>query len=456
MTGRPAAAPAHRKRIVILGAGFAGAYGAQALERRLRGGGGGGGAAEVILLDRHNYFVFHPLLVEAGTGSLEPRHAVVPIRAFLRRTEFLMAEITAIDLAAQTVACRLIGDDDERTLRYDHLVIALGSVTRLPPVPGLREHGFELKSLTDAVALRDRAIQLLELANATENESRRRALLRFIVVGGNFTGVEVAGEFDVLLRHAARRYAHVRPGEASVTLIELSGRILSALDAGLSDYAADRLRRRGVDVRLETTVETVEPDHVMLSGGERLDAHTVIWCAGIEPPPLVRALPVPLDERGYIVCERDLRVRGFENVWAIGDCAVNTDSSGRAYPATAQHAVREGAHLARNLAAVLRGRPATPCDIVSLGSIAPLGCRTGVARVFGIRLSGFAAWFLWRTVYLLKMPTLSRKVRVALDWTIDLVFSRDDVQLGVHRPAARPAETIGAQAPPSRESVPMS
>jgi NADH dehydrogenase len=435
-----------RPRIVILGAGFAGAYCAQALERTLRGV-----DAEVVLIDRHNYFVFHPLLIEAGTGSLEPRHAVVPIRAFLRRADFLMAEIRTVDVEARTVAYQLVGDEREQTIAADHLVIALGSVTRLPgaaAVPGLHEHGFEMKNLADAVALRDRAIEMLELANATADASMRRRLLHVVVVGGNFAGVEVAGEFDVLLRQASRRYPHVMRGECGVTLIELADRILGALDEELSAYAADHLRRRGVSVRLGTTVAEVGKDHVRLSSGERIEARTVIWCAGIEPTPLVRRLAVPLDERGYILCERDLRVRGFRNVWAIGDCAVNTDAAGSAYPATAQHAVREGAHLAKSIALVLRGRAARPCDIVSKGSIAPLGCRTGVARVFGIKLSGFAAWFLWRTVYLLKMPTLARKVRVALDWTIDLVFSRDYVQLGVHRPPLRAEGTMSAAARP--------
>ncbi len=429
-------------RIVILGGGYGGAYCAQALEKRLRGS-----AAEVLLIDRHNYFVFYPLLIEAGTGSLEPRHAVVPIRAFLRKkTEFRMAEVLGVDFDDRSVTYRLVGAAESERVPYDHLVLSLGSVTRLPEVPGLREHGREIKSLTDAVALRDRAITMLELANATADAARRRELLHFVVVGGNFTGVEVAGEFDVFLRHASRQYRHVREDECRITLIELSDRILQALGDDLSAFAERHLRRRGVDIRLKTTVTAVEPERVTLSSGQTLAAHTLIWCAGIEPNPLIKELGLPVDDRGYIRCDRDLRVEGMECVWAIGDGAVNLDRQGRAYPATAQHAVRQGVHLARNLAAVLRGAPAKPCDIKSKGAIAALGCRTGVAKVFGLQLSGFAAWWLWRTVYLMKMPKLSRKVRVALDWTIDLLFSRDYVQLGVHhapaRPDAPPAGTV--------------
>lgn len=415
-------------RIVILGGGYAGAYCAQALERTARRL-----DVEVLLLDRHNYFVFFPLLIEAGSGSLEPRHAVVPIRDFLKTAEFRMAEVVGADFEARTVTYRLEGLEKIQQIRYDHLVIALGSIARLPPLPGLREYGYEIKSLSDAVALRDRAIARLELADATPDETTRRGLLHLVVVGANFTGVEVAGEFDAFLRQGCKRYRHLSADEVSVTLIERGDRILHALDPELGEFATHYLRRRNVRVLLNTTVSAIDPDRVTLSTGEVLDASTVIWCAGIEPNPALRDWPLPVDDRGYILCERDLRVRGMSDVWAIGDGAVNTDADGNAYPATAQHAVREGRNLAHNLAAVLRGRPTRPCDIRSRGTLAALGCRTGVAKVFGIRLSGFPAWWLWRTVYLLKMPRLGRKVRVALDWTLDLVFRRDYVQLGVHR-----------------------
>lgn len=406
--------------IVILGGGYGGAYCAQRLDPA---------GAEVLLLDRNNYFVFFPLLIEAGTGSLEPRHAVVPIRAFLRSGEFRMAEVTGVDLGRRSVSYRLVGADDDQEVHYDHLVVALGSVTRLPPVPGLAEHGCRMKSLADAVGLRDRAIAMLELANATDDPATRRMLLHFVVVGANFTGVEVAGEFEMFLRQGARRYRHVDPAEISITLVELGDRILAALDPDLGEYAAANLKRRGVAIRLQTTVSAIEPRRVTLSTGDPLEAGTVIWCAGIEPNPAVKGWGLPTDQRGYILCEPDLRVRGMDRVWAIGDGAVNLDAAGNAYPATAQHAVAQGVHLARNLAAALRGKATTPLRYRSKGSLAALGCRTGVAKVFGVKLSGFPAWWLWRTVYLLRMPGLSRKVRVALDWTIDLLFSRDYVQL---------------------------
>ena len=416
-----------RPRIIILGGGFGGAYCAQALERLLPRR-----SAEVLLIDEKNYFVFYPLLVEAGTGSLEPRHAVVAMRAFLRETAFRMGRILAIDLETRTVSYRLPESSETHNEPFDHLVLALGSVTRLPDIPGLHEHCFEMKSMSDAVGLRDRAIRLLELADATPDAERRRRLLHFVVVGASFTGAEVAGEFEVFLREAGRAYANVHSCDCMMTLIEIGDRILPALDRELSQFALDRMRKRGIDVRLNTGVTEVQAERVKLSPNEWIDTHTVIWCAGIAAPPLLGDLNLPLDNRGYLVCDRDLRVSGHDKVWAIGDCAVNLDASGRPYPATAQHAVRQGAHLARNLARVLSGGSALPCDITSIGAVAALGCRTGVAKIFGMKLAGFPAWFLWRSVYLLKMPGFSRKLRIALDWAMDLVFKREYIQLGVH------------------------
>ena len=416
-------------RIVILGGGFGGAYCAQALEGALRGR-----DADVLLVDRNNYFVFHPLLIEAGTGSLEPRHAVVPHRAFLRTVRFRMAEVTSVDLARRIVVARVPGEASSSEIPYDQLVLALGSVTRLPDVPGLQQYGFEMKSLPDAVQIRDRAIQMLERADASPDEARRRALLRFVVVGANFTGVEVAAELQVFLRQARRRYPNVAPQEIDITLVELADRILPALDSSLAAYAAEKMRRRGISIRLKSSVARIEAEEVTLSGGEKLSCHTVIWCAGIRPHPRVARWGLPTTPQGYLACDATLRVQGHDTIWAIGDGASIPDPAGGFYPPTAQHAVREGKHAAANLARVLAGQPPLPFRYVSLGSLVPLGCRSGVAEVLGIRLSGFPAYFLWRTYYWLMMPGWSRKLRLAFDWTADLFFARDIVQLGIHRP----------------------
>lgn len=434
---------AARPRIVIVGGGFAGAYCAQKLERLLRPN-----EAEVVLLDRNNYFLFYPLLVEAGTGSVEPRHAVVSIRDFLRRTRFIMANVTDVDLDRRRVVLRLADDGPVDRLDYDHLVLAPGSVTRLPDVPGLTRFGFEMKSLSDAVLLRDHAIRQLELADAADDPRRRRALLHLVVVGGNYTGVEVAGELQVFLARASRQYRRVDPGDIRLTLVELGRRILPTLDPELSQYALEQLERRGVRVELGTTVTRIDANRAALDDGRVLDTETVIWCAGIAPSPLTERLALPTDSCGYLLCRPDLRVEGRDEVWAVGDSAVNTDAHGIPYPATAQHAVRQGRQLARNLTRVLRGDEPQPCRITSNGTLAALGCRTGVAKVFGVKLSGFPAWFLWRSVYLLKMPGLARRLRVALDWTADLLFPSNTVQLGLatrkHRRGAQPEDVDGS------------
>jgi NADH dehydrogenase len=416
-------------RIVIIGGGFGGAYCAQALERRLRPG-----EAEVVLIDRQNYFIFYPLLIEAGSGSLEPRHAVVSIRAFVKRTRFVMGRVEGIDRSARAIDVVLADGESRQRVEYDHLVLAPGSVTRLPDVEGLREHGFQLKSLADAVTLRDRSIRMLEQADCVDDPGVRKRLLHFVIVGANFTGVELAGELQVFLSRAVKQYARVDRDDITVTLVELADRILPALDEDLSEYALEHLRRRGMGVELQTSVSRIDEHSVQLSDGREVGAETVIWCAGIAPSPLIAVSGLPTDTQGYVVCDRDLRVQGEDTVWAIGDSAVNTDVDGRPYPATAQHATRQGAHLADNLVRVLRGLQPLNCDLSNLGSVAALGCRTGVAKIFGVKLSGFPAWFLFRTLYLLKMPGLARKVRVALDWTIDLVFAKDTVQLGLNRP----------------------
>lgn len=429
-------------RIVIVGGGFGGAYCAQALRKQLRGE-----KADVWLIDKHNYFVFYPLLVEAGTGSIEPRHAVVSLRSFLGNAIFRMADVTDVDVQRRRVHYRRCLDGKAGVVDYDYLVVSLGSVTNLPPVPGLREYAFGVKTMADAVALRDRGIQMLELADATEDENARRALLHFVVVGGNFTGVEVAGELATFLRQAARAYRNVSPEDISVTLVELTDRILRALGEDLSSFAVHAMERCGIHVRLEDSVTRIEADHVQLQSGQSVGTHTVVWCAGIAPNPLIEHLPFPTDERGYVLTGRDMRVVGYDRIWAIGDCAINPGPDNEPYPATAQHAIQQARHVAKDLGRVLRGLPTRPTQIASKGSIAAIGCRTGVAKVFGIRLSGFPAWWLYRTVYLLKMPGLARKLRLALDWTFDLVFPRDHVQLSVHRApteSLRPTESATA------------
>jgi len=413
--------------ILILGGGFGGAYCASYLEKRLRRM-----SVSVTLVDRHNYFIFYPLLVEAGTGSVQPRHAVVPIRKFLRKTRFLMASIRSIDISRQIVRVQL-ENQIEQDLHYDHLVLGLGSITSLPPVPGLKEYAYQMKTLPDAIALRDRAIQLLEETDATNDREKARQLLHFAVVGGNYTGIEVAGEFDDYMKRAARRYPNVQPDDIKITLVDINDRVMSMLDEELSDWATRHLIERGIDIRLKELATEITPDSLILKSGARIPASTVIWCAGIAAPPVLQNTGLPLDRRGYVLCNPDLRVQGFTNIWGVGDCAVKPDPDGHPYPATAQLAIDQARQLADNLHAILRGKPTKPCTFRSKGMLAAFGRFDAVAKVFRFRVTGFLAWFLWRTVYLMKMPGLARKARVAIDWTLDMMFGRDYVELGVHR-----------------------
>jgi len=344
-----------------------------------------------------------------------------------------MGAVVGIDLAAQVVSYRMTGTTRVRRAPYDHLVLAAGSVTLMPPIPGLKENAFEIKTVGDAIGLRDHAIRMLELANVETSAERKRALLGFVVVGGSFTGVEVAGEFNEFLRRATAQYRNLKPSDCRVTLVERGPRILPPLSPSLAEYARRKLEELGVRVLLGRSLKEARPASALLDDNAKLPCRTLVWCAGIAQNALARDLALPKDERGYIVCESDLRVKGRNNVWAVGDTARIPGPDGKPYPATAQHAVRQGAHAARNIARVLAGRSPRPCRLVNFGALCPIGYHKAVAELFGLRFSGWIAWWLWRTVYLMKMPTLGRKARVAADWTMDLFFSRDTTQLGVRR-----------------------
>jgi NADH dehydrogenase len=413
-------------RIIIVGGGFAGAYCARRLEKRLRPS-----EAELTLVNRTNYFVFTPLLVEAGTGALEPRHAVIPLRRFLKTTRLHTAEVTGFDLERRSL-CAQHFDGSEVVHSFDHLVLALGSVTREPDVPGLQQYGFGMKSLADAVALRDRAIGLLEFANDTGDADRRKTMLTFVIVGGNYTGVEVAGEFNEFLSEATQLYQNIKPEDIRIVLVDHEPRILHTLEYDLSRYASERLQRWGVELRLENTITRIDSEAAQLNAEETIPTRTVIWAAGVAPNPLLAKLDVNRDARGYVVCGPDLRVAGQDHIWGVGDCAVNPDAQGHPYPPTAQHAIREGEQAAENIVRVLRQQPPQPLVYRSRGMMAPLGQHQGVASVFGWKVSGLPAWILWRTFYLMKMPGFGRSLRVMIDWTLDWFFHRDYVQLGIH------------------------
>jgi NADH dehydrogenase len=418
-----------RKRIIILGGGFAGAYAAKSVSKTSEAS-----KCETVLIDRNNYLLFYPLLVEAGVGSIEARHVVVPTRKFLHRETFKMAEVTGIDLSARSVSFRVIGAETIQRLHFDHLVIGLGSITRVPEITGLQEFGFMIKSLDDAIGLRDRAIRLLELANTIDDGAKRRDLLTCVTVGANYTGVEFAGEFHSFMLDASEAYPNVRKSEIGMVVIEYADRILSATTPKLANWCRETLEKRGITFHTGTSLSDVTSDYVITTKGERIATQTVVWAAGIAPNPLIGSVEgLPLNKHGYIDCNTDLSVKGLQGVWAIGDDATVLDPNGKPFAATAQTASRQGPLVMKNIDATLRGESTTEFNYKNLGAFAAIGRRQAAANVLGMQVTGFFGWAMYRATYLLKMPSLGMKIRLIADWTTEMVFKNEPVQLGVDR-----------------------
>lgn len=416
-------------RILVLGGGFGGVYAARALEKEL--------AHEpnvhITLVARENFFLFTPLLHEVAASDVDVTHIVNPIRQLLARADFFQGDVTAIDLAARRVQVTHGADGHAHALEYDHLVLALGAVTNFFGLPGLAERALTMKTLGDAIDLRNRMIRHLEEADTECAAARRRHLLTFVVAGGGFAGVETAAAMNDFLREALRYYPHLNEEMLRVVLVHPGAYILPELGEPLGRYAQARLAERGVEIRTGARVTAVDDDRVTLADGTVIETGTLLWTAGTSPNPRVSALPCAT-ERGRVPVTPQLNVPDWPGVWALGDCAVIPHpDTGAPYPPTAQHALREGALVARNIAATLQGRPLRPFRFTTLGQLASLGRRTGVARLFGRNISGFAAWWLWRTIYLAKLPRWEKRLRVTLDWTLDLFGAKDLVQFSTER-----------------------
>ena len=415
-------------RILILGGGFAGLTTARKLERILRPD-----EAEITVVSRLNYSLFTPMLPEVGSGNLETRHVVTPVRAQLQRATFVLADVRTIDLAAKTVDVEHTIRGARRTLPYDQLVIALGSVTSTFDLPGIAERSLPYKTLEDADRLRNHVIAMLELASETTDPAERKRLLSFVFVGGGFTGVEAAGEMADFFRSSLRFYPNIAPDEIQIALVEGGRKLLPELQAGMGEYSAKALSRRGIDVMTNAMVASADRHGLHLKDGRLLDTATIVWSAGVKPSPVVKASPIGTGRGGSVTTNPDLSVPNYPGVWAIGDCAAIPAPDGSTFPATAQHAIREGPVLAANIAATLRGKPTRPFHYTSLGMMASLGARRGVAGLQGrFLLTGFLAWALWRSYYLVRLPGLDRQARVAFDWTLGLLFPRDIAELRVY------------------------
>jgi NADH dehydrogenase len=410
--------------ILIAGGGFGGASAARQLERLMPHQ-----SARMMLVNDVNFLLYTPFLPEAAAGTLEPRHVVTPLRDILRRTYLRLGAITAHDPASRTVQIRNHeGEVDE--VRYDALLLALGSVSRVLPVPGLDQHAIGFKSLADAIWLRNHVVETLEAANDTEDPARRDELLTYVFVGGGYAGLEALAELQDFAADAMERYPRARLHGMRWVLVEATDRVLPEIDRELAEYALRELRGRGIDIRLGTTLEEVTAHSARLSTGESLPTRTVVWTAGVAPHPSLRTLSVPLDERGRVPVDEYLRVEGLERVWAVGDCAAVPDPSGGTAGGTAQQAVRQGPVAARNIAAELGLGDPRPYRYHDKASFVNLGRYKAVGLIGKRKFRGFPAWWLARTYHMSQIPGLARKVRAVVDWTVSLPFQRDLSEVG--------------------------
>jgi NADH:quinone reductase (non-electrogenic) len=434
-------------RILILGGGFGGVYTALTLEKLLKSE-IRRGEVELGLVSRENYIVFQPMLPEVISGSIGVLDVITPIRRLCPDTNLYTRTIESIDLAHRSVQSAAGFGSRQHHLHFDHLVMALGNVTSFAGSPGLAEYALPFKYLGDALTLRNRIIHTLEEADIEQDPDVRRALLTFVVAGGGFSGVEAVAELNDFVRAAARSFRRVRSEEIRVVLLHAGGLILPELPKSLAEFAQTLLVKRGVEIRFNTRLTGATVDVALLDGGGRIATRTLVSTVPSAPNPLVAMLPVK-KERGRILVDGNLEVPEYPGLWAVGDCAAIRDAqTGDFCPPTAQHATREAVCAAHNIVASIRGTPRKAFMFTALGKMGALGRRSAVAEIFGIKLSGFLAWWLWRTVYLMKLPGLDRKLRVATDWTLDLILPPDIVQLktdralGVRREYFEPGQVI--------------
>lgn len=415
--------------IVIAGGGFGGLAAARELEKVMPKQ-----SARLMLINETNYATYSPFLPEAAAGTLEPRHVVTPLREILKRTYLRLGEIAGHDPEAKTIELHANSGAKE-TIPYDQLLLSLGSVSRTLPIPGLTDNAMGFKGLADAIVLRNRVIENLEEANATGDHQRREELLTFVFVGGGYAGLEALAELQDFAADAMDSYPRARLHGMRWMLVEAAPRVLPEIDQDLADYALRELRGRGIDIKLETQLKEVTPNSITLSTGEIVPTKTVVWTAGVTPAPVLRNLNVPLDERGRVPVDSHLRVEGLNSVWAIGDCAAAPDPRGGTCPPTAQHAVRQGPVVARNIAAAVGIGDPEPFTYKSEASFVNLGRYKAVGRIGDRKFRGFPAWFLARSYHMSQIPGYGRKAHALLDWTASMPFKRDIAELGsVTRP----------------------
>ena len=424
------------EHVLIVGGGYVGMYTAlqlrRKMRRRLRDG-----QLKITLVDPQSYMTYQPFLPEAAAGNLEPRHVVVSLRRVLPGVTILNGRVTGIDHALREATVRVVerGEDEPeeiRTISYDLLVFCPGSISRTLPIPGLAEHGIGFKTVAEAIFLRNHVLRQLDIAASTTDAETRRRALTFVFVGGGYAGVEALAELEDMARDACEYYPDLDAKEMRWVLIEASDRILPEVGVDMGKWTVEALRRRGIDIRLQTLLKSAENLDLVLSDGEEFGTGTLVWTAGVRPNPLVKETDLPLDDKDRVKATAELTVEGVDNAFTAGDIAAVPDLTkpGEFCAPNAQHAVRQAKVLGDNVVAALQGRELKAYKHAYAGSVASLGLHKGVAQVYGIKLRGLPAWFMHRTYHLSRLPTLNRKARVTADWTLALFFKREVVSLG--------------------------
>ncbi|MEU6221706.1 NAD(P)/FAD-dependent oxidoreductase [Streptomyces sp. NPDC047022] len=423
-------------RILIVGGGYVGLYTALRLQRKLKAE-LGRGEVEIMVVSPEPYMTYQPFLPEAAAGAISPRHVVVPLRRVLDRCHVVVGEVTSIDHAVRTATLKTLATEETgRTeqLSYDELVLAPGSVSRTLPVPGLADYGIGFKTVEEAIGLRNHVLEQMDIASSTRDPAIRDAALTFVFVGGGFAGVEALGELEDMARYAARYYHNIKPEDMKWILVEASDRILPEVGEEMGRYTVTELRRRNIDVRLHTRLQSCADRIAVLSDGARFPTRTVVWTAGVKPHPVLAATDLPLNGKGRLKCTPQLTVDGVTHAWAAGDAAavpdVTAEEPGTDTAPNAQHALRQAKVLGDNIAHALRGRPLETYAHKYVGSVASLGLHKGVAHVYGRKLKGYLAWLMHRVYHLSRVPTFNRKARVLAEWTLAGLFKREIVSLG--------------------------
>ncbi|MGH3759204.1 NAD(P)/FAD-dependent oxidoreductase [Actinophytocola sp.] len=432
--GRAKTAPT---RILILGGGYVGLYTALGLQRKLRGG-----EASVTVVDPQPHMTYQSFLPEAAAGAIEPRHVVVPLRRVLKRCHVLTVRVTKISHGEKKVTVEA-PDGHQEDIAYDVLVVALGSVARVMPIPGLAEQGISFKTIGEAIYLRNHVLSKLDAASSCADDELRRKLLTFTFVGGGFAGIEALGELEDMARYATRYYENIEPSDLRWVLVEAAGRILPEVRESLGVYTVLQLERRGIEVYLSTLAESFEHGHVILSDGTEFDSDTIVWTAGVKSNPVLASSDLPIDDRGRLRAKATLQVDGVADAWTAGDNAavpdlsrIDEDPAALCAP-SAQHAVRQANLLAKNIVAVLRDREPKPYFHRNVGSVATLGLHKGVADVYNVKVKGFIAWAMHRGYHVARVPTFNRKFRVVADWLLGGLLRREVISMGqINNPRA--------------------